>query len=88
MTLEFTPRLFSACLFFADFCRDIEAEADEIERSLVPNVPLGDEANRDMLRAHSRLNRVGPFIGRLRRVISRIDMELWPEDDSRNEMRG
>ncbi|KAI4987088.1 hypothetical protein ZWY2020_019888 [Hordeum vulgare] len=48
-----------------DFRRDVEAKAAEIERSLVPNVPLGDEANWDMLRAHSRLNRVGPFIGRL-----------------------
>ncbi|KAI4978573.1 hypothetical protein ZWY2020_015326 [Hordeum vulgare] len=69
-----------------DFCRDVEAETTEIERSLVPNVPLGDEANRDMLRAHSRLNRVGPFIGRLRRVVGRIDKELWPKDDSRNEI--
>ncbi|KAI5016330.1 hypothetical protein ZWY2020_006181 [Hordeum vulgare] len=71
-----------------DFCRDVEAEAAEIERSLVPNVPLRDEANRDMLRAHSRLNRVGPFIGRLRKVVGRIDKELWPEDDSRSEIDG
>ncbi|KAI4991192.1 hypothetical protein ZWY2020_039563 [Hordeum vulgare] len=71
-----------------DFCRDVEAETAEIERSLVPNVPLGDEANRDMFRVHSRLNRVGPFIGPLRRVVGRIDKELWPEDDSRNEIEG
>ena len=89
MTLEFTLScLLSACFFFADFYRDVEVEAAEIERSLVPNVPLGDEANRDMLRAHSHLNRVGPFIGRLRRVVGRIDKELWPEDDSRNEIEG
>ena len=88
MTLEFTPRLFSACIFFADFCRYVEAETTEIERSLVPNVPLSDEANWDMFRVNSRLNRVGPFIGRLRGVAGRIDKELWPEDDSRNEIEG
>ncbi|KAI4978248.1 hypothetical protein ZWY2020_014802 [Hordeum vulgare] len=62
--------------------------ATDIERSVVPNVPLGDEANRDMLRAHIRLGRVGPFIGRLREVIGWIDKELWPEDDSRQEIEG
>ena len=41
-----------------------------------------------MLRAHIRLGRVGPFIGRLREAIGRIDKELWPEDDSRNEIDG
>ncbi|KAI4997341.1 hypothetical protein ZWY2020_052683 [Hordeum vulgare] len=71
-----------------DFCLDAEAEAAEIERSVVLNVPLGDEANRDMLRAHIHLGRVGPFIGRLREVIGRIDKELWPEDDSRQEIEG
>ncbi|KAI4980085.1 hypothetical protein ZWY2020_016838 [Hordeum vulgare] len=71
-----------------DFCLDAEAEAADIERSFIPNVPLGDEANRDLLRAHIRLRRVGPFIGRLREVIGRIDKELWPEDDSRREIEG
>ncbi|KAI5018816.1 hypothetical protein ZWY2020_043704 [Hordeum vulgare] len=71
-----------------DFCMDAEAEAADIERSVIPNVPLGDEANRDMLRAHIRLGRVGPFIGRVREVIGRIDKELWPEDDSRREIEG
>ncbi|KAI5008843.1 hypothetical protein ZWY2020_009891 [Hordeum vulgare] len=71
-----------------DNCLDAEAEAADIERSVFPNVPLGDEANRDMLRAHIRLGRVGPFIGRLREVIGRIDKELWPEDDSRQEIEG
>ncbi|KAI4997095.1 hypothetical protein ZWY2020_052437 [Hordeum vulgare] len=71
-----------------DFCLDAEAEAADIEWSVVPNVPLGDEANRDMLRAHIHLGRVGPFIGRLREVIGRIDKELWPEDDSRQEIEG
>ncbi|KAI5013582.1 hypothetical protein ZWY2020_037095 [Hordeum vulgare] len=71
-----------------DFCLDAEAEAADIERSVVPNVPLGDEANRDMLRAHIRFGRVGPFIGHLREVIGRIDKELWPEDDSRQEIEG
>ncbi|KAI4987802.1 hypothetical protein ZWY2020_028560 [Hordeum vulgare] len=69
-----------------DFCRDAEAEAADIERSVVPNV--GDEANRDFLRAHIRLSRVGPFIGRLREVISRIEKEMWPEDDSRQQIDG
>ncbi|KAI5018694.1 hypothetical protein ZWY2020_043582 [Hordeum vulgare] len=60
-----------------DFCRDVEAETVEIERSLgQPNVPLGDEANRDMFRVNSRLNKVGPFIGRLRGVVGRIDKEV------------
>ncbi|KAI4972672.1 hypothetical protein ZWY2020_003597 [Hordeum vulgare] len=71
-----------------DFCLDAEAEAADIERSVVPNIPLGDEANRDLLRAHIRLGRVGPFIGRLREIIGRIDKELWPEDDSRREIEG
>lgn len=88
MTLEFTLRLLSACLFFADFCQDVEAEAADIERSVVPNVPLSDEANRDLLRAHIRLSRVGPFIGHLREVIGWIDKELWPENDSRQEIDG
>ncbi|KAI5011903.1 hypothetical protein ZWY2020_024037 [Hordeum vulgare] len=38
-----------------DFCMDAEAEAADIERSVIPNVPLGDEANRDMLRVHISL---------------------------------
>ncbi|KAI5005922.1 hypothetical protein ZWY2020_033165 [Hordeum vulgare] len=59
-----------------DFCMDAEAEAADIERSVVPNVPLGDDANRDMLRVHIRLGKVGPFIGRLREVVGRIDKEL------------
>ncbi|KAI5007776.1 hypothetical protein ZWY2020_008824 [Hordeum vulgare] len=60
----------------------------DIEWSVVPNVPLGDEANRDLLRVHIRLSTVGPFVGRLREVIGRIDKELCPEDDSRQEIDG
>ena len=41
-----------------------------------------------MFRLNSRLNKVGPFIGRLREVVGRIDKELWPKDDSRNEIEG
>ncbi|KAI4978335.1 hypothetical protein ZWY2020_014889 [Hordeum vulgare] len=55
-------------------------------RSILENVPLGDDANRDLLRAHIRVGNVGPFIGRLREVVGRIDKELWPEDESRQEM--
>jgi len=88
LTLYFILRLLSARLVFADFCMDAEAEAADVERSVIPNVPLGDEANRDMLRTHIRLGRVGPFIGRLREVVGRIDKELWPEDDSRREIEG
>ncbi|KAI4977916.1 hypothetical protein ZWY2020_014470 [Hordeum vulgare] len=63
-----------------DFYRDVEAETAEIEPSLgQPNVPLGDEANRDIFRLNSRLNK---------EVVGRIDKELWPEDDSRNEIEG
>ena len=79
-------RLLSARLVFADFCMDAEAEAADIERSVIPNVPLGDDANRDMLRAHIRVGKVGPFIGRLREVVGRINKELWPKDESRQEM--
>ena len=32
------------------------------------------------------MGKVGPFIGRLREVVGRIDKELWPEDESRQEM--
>uniref|UniRef100_A0A8I6WRF1 Uncharacterized protein n=1 Tax=Hordeum vulgare subsp. vulgare TaxID=112509 RepID=A0A8I6WRF1_HORVV len=72
-----------------DFCQDVEAETAEIEPAFgQPNIPLGDEANRDIFRLNSRLNKVGPFVGRLREVVSRIDKELWPEDDSRNEIEG
>ncbi|KAI5009053.1 hypothetical protein ZWY2020_010101 [Hordeum vulgare] len=71
-----------------DFCMDAEAEAADVERSVIPNVPLGEDANRDLLRAHIRLGKVGPFIGRLREVVGRIDKELWPEDESRQEMEG
>ncbi|KAI5010375.1 hypothetical protein ZWY2020_012512 [Hordeum vulgare] len=71
-----------------DFCMDAEAEAADVERSVIPNVPLDEDANRDMLRAHIRLGKVGPFIGRLREVVGRIDKELWPEDESRQEMEG
>ncbi|KAI4991334.1 hypothetical protein ZWY2020_039705 [Hordeum vulgare] len=70
----------------ADFCFDAEAEAADVERSILENVPLGDDANRDLLRAHIRVGKVGPFIGRLREVGGRIDKELWPEDESRQEM--
>ena len=41
-----------------------------------------------MFRLNTRLNKVGPFVGRLREVVGRIDKELWPEDDSRNEIEG
>ncbi|KAI4973091.1 hypothetical protein ZWY2020_028799 [Hordeum vulgare] len=75
-------------LVVPDFCMDAEAEAADVERSVIPNVPLGDDANRDMLRVHIRLGKVGPFIGRLREVVGRIDKELWPEDESRQEMEG
>ncbi|KAI5015238.1 hypothetical protein ZWY2020_056628 [Hordeum vulgare] len=70
----------------ADFCFDAEAEAADVERSILENVPQGDDANRDLLRAHIRVGKVGPFIGRLREVVGRIDKELWPEDESRQEM--
>ncbi|KAI4999356.1 hypothetical protein ZWY2020_003945 [Hordeum vulgare] len=70
----------------ADFCIDAEAEAADVERSLRDNAPLGKDANRDLLRAHIRVGKVGPFTGRLREVIGRIDKELWPEDESRQEM--
>ena len=88
LTLYFMMHLLSARLVFADFCMDAEAEAADIERSVILNVPLGEDANRDMLRAHIRLGKVGPFIGRLREVVGRIDKELWPEDESRQEMEG
>ncbi|KAI4967589.1 hypothetical protein ZWY2020_024610 [Hordeum vulgare] len=48
--------------------------------------PLGEDTNRDLLRAHIRVGKVSPFIGRLREVIGRIDKEHWPEDESRQEM--
>ncbi|KAI4991323.1 hypothetical protein ZWY2020_039694 [Hordeum vulgare] len=70
----------------ADFCFDAEAEATDVERSILENIPLGDDANRDLLRAHIRVGKVGPFIGGLREVVGRIDKELWPEDESRQEM--
>uniref|UniRef100_A0A8I7B769 Uncharacterized protein n=1 Tax=Hordeum vulgare subsp. vulgare TaxID=112509 RepID=A0A8I7B769_HORVV len=70
----------------ADFCFDAEAEAADVERSILENVPLGEDANRDLLRVHIRVGKVGPFIGRLREVVGRIDKELWPEDESRQEM--
>ncbi|KAI4971278.1 hypothetical protein ZWY2020_002192 [Hordeum vulgare] len=71
-----------------DFCMDAEVEAADVERSILANVPLGEDANRDMLRVHIRLGKVGPFIGRLREVVGRIDKELWPEDESRHKMEG
>ena len=71
---------------FADFCVDAEAEATDVERSIRENIPLGEDANRDLLAAHIRVGKVGPFIGRLREVVGRIDKELWPEDESRQEM--
>ena len=76
----------SVCPIVADFCFDAEAEAADVERSILENVPLGDDANRDLPRAHIRVGNVGPFIGRLREVVGRIDKELWPEDESRQEM--
>ena len=76
----------SVCPVVADFCFDAGAEAADVERSILENVPLGDDANRDLLRAHIRVGEVGPFIGRLREVVGRIDKELWPEDESRQEM--
>ncbi|KAI5015257.1 hypothetical protein ZWY2020_056647 [Hordeum vulgare] len=71
-----------------DFCMDAEVETADVERSMLENIPLGEDANRDLLRAHIRLGKVGPFIGRLREVVGRIDKELWPEDESRHEMEG
>uniref|UniRef100_A0A8I7B5J3 Uncharacterized protein n=1 Tax=Hordeum vulgare subsp. vulgare TaxID=112509 RepID=A0A8I7B5J3_HORVV len=70
----------------ADFCFHAEAEAADVERSILENVPLGEDVNWDLLRAHIRVGKVGPFIGRLRDVVGRIDKELWPEDESRQEM--
>ena len=85
-TVKFIRRLLFARPVFADFCMDAEVEAADVERSILGNVPLGEDANRDMLRAHIRLGKVGPCIGRLREVVGRIDKELWPEDESRHEM--
>uniref|UniRef100_A0A8I6WPL7 Uncharacterized protein n=1 Tax=Hordeum vulgare subsp. vulgare TaxID=112509 RepID=A0A8I6WPL7_HORVV len=70
----------------ADFCFDAEAKAADVERSILENVPLSEDANRDLLRAHIRVGKVGPFIGRLREVVDRINKELSPEDESRQEM--
>ena len=50
------------------------------------NVPLSEDANRNLLRAHIRVGKVGPFINRLREIFGRIEKELWPEDESRQEM--
>ncbi|KAI5013688.1 hypothetical protein ZWY2020_040574 [Hordeum vulgare] len=71
-----------------DFCMDAEVEVADVERSILPNIPLGDDANRDMLRAHIRLGKVGSFIGRLRELVGQIDKELWPEDVTRHVMEG
>ncbi|KAI5014029.1 hypothetical protein ZWY2020_055419 [Hordeum vulgare] len=60
--------------------------AADVEWSIRENVPLGEDANRDLLAAHIRVGKVGPFIGRLREIVGRIDKELWPEDESRQEM--
>ena len=84
--VRYTRRLLFACPLFPDFCMDAEAEAADVERSIRENILLGEDANRDLLRAHICLGKVGPSIGRLRELISRIDKELWPEDESRHEM--
>ena len=70
----------------AEFSGDLEAETAAVERSVKDKVPLGEDANRDVLRAQIRASKVGPFIGRLREVVGRINKELWPEDESREEM--
>ncbi|KAI4990623.1 hypothetical protein ZWY2020_038986 [Hordeum vulgare] len=86
--VQFAGELDAALVAMADFCMDAEAEAADVERSIRENIPLGEDANQDLLRAHIRLGKVGPFIGRLREVVGRIDKELWPEDESRHEMEG
>ena len=67
--MPYTRFLLSICSFVADFCGDAEAEAAAVERSMKDNVPLGEDANRDLLRAHIRVGKVGPFISRLREVL-------------------
>ena len=84
--MYYTRFLLYTCPFVADFCIYAEAEAAAVERSIKDNVPLGEDANRVLLRAHIRVGKVSPFIGRLREVVDRIDKELWPEDESRQEM--
>ena len=84
--MRHTRRLLFCCPVVTYFCIDAEAEAADVEQSIRENVPLGEDANRDLLRAHIRVGKVGPFIGLLREVVGRIDKELWPEDESRHEM--
>ena len=49
LTVYFILRLLFARLVFADFCMDAEAEAADVERSILENVPLGEDANLDLL---------------------------------------
>ena len=63
-----TRFLLSICSFGADFCTDAEAKAAVVERSMKDNVPLSEDANRDLLRAHTRVGKVGPFISQIGRA--------------------
>ena len=49
LNVHFILRLLFARLVFADFCMDAEAEAADVERSIRENIPLGEDANRDLL---------------------------------------
>uniref|UniRef100_A0A8I6YUD9 Uncharacterized protein n=1 Tax=Hordeum vulgare subsp. vulgare TaxID=112509 RepID=A0A8I6YUD9_HORVV len=64
----------------------LAAEAAAVVRSMKDNVPLSKDANRNLLRAHIRVGKVGPFINRLKEIFGRIEKELWPEDESREKM--
>ena len=57
-------------------------ETEEVEPSLDPiNTPLGDGPTLNLFRVNSGLTKVEKYVTRLRAVVSKIDKELWPEDD-------
>ncbi|XBI18776.1 hypothetical protein VPH35_060465 [Triticum aestivum] len=57
------------------------------ERIWTPiNSPVGDEAAMNVLRLESRLASVLGYIARFKVALTRVDKELWPEDDLQNDL--
>ena len=59
----------------------------DVEPSLDPiDTPLGDGRALNLFRMSSRLAKVEKYFTRLRAAMSKIDKELWPEDDLQHDL--
>ena len=74
-------------LLAVELCQDFDEETGRVETGLDPIASqVCDETAMNMLRLESRITSATSYLARLKEVVSRIDLTLWPEAMLQNDL--